>query len=200
MEEGIISKSPVPENAKAFNAPKVDNYLGDIFKSTNRPLDLQVDESLCKAQRRLLNTMGPLGKVWTIVDNIRSGNSGSTAVDSHKMLQLIEQSIILLGQSDVLFNFHCRLAILSRVTKSQRRAKIVLKENDKYFKKNHSSLFGHAFHKTLKGLARAKKESKSLVDDLSSSMTFYSSRGGARRGPFRGLSREDWGEQKFCGS
>ena len=112
-EEGIISRSPVPENVKAFNATKVDNCMGDIFKSTNRPLDLQVDESLCKAQQRLLNTMGPLGKVWTIVDNIRSGKSGSTVVDTHKMLHLIEQSITLLGQSNVSFNFHRRLAILS---------------------------------------------------------------------------------------
>ena len=27
LEEGIINKSPVPENVKAFNGPKVDNYL-----------------------------------------------------------------------------------------------------------------------------------------------------------------------------
>ena len=87
LEEDIISKSPVPENVKAFNAPKVDNYLGDIFKSTNRPLDLQADESLRKAQQRLLST---ICKVWTIVDNIRSGKSDSTAVGTHKMLHLIE--------------------------------------------------------------------------------------------------------------
>ena len=43
LEEGIISKNPVPVNVKACNTPKVDNYLGNIFKSTNRPLDLQVD-------------------------------------------------------------------------------------------------------------------------------------------------------------
>ena len=67
---------------KAFNASKVDNYLGDIFKSTNRPLDLQVDESLRKAQQRLLNAMGPLCKVGTIIDNIRSDKSGLTAVDT----------------------------------------------------------------------------------------------------------------------
>ena len=90
LKEGINSKSPVPENVKAFNAPKADNYLGDIFKSTNRLLDLQVGESLRKAEQRLLITMGPLCKVWTIVDNIRSGKSGSTAVDTHKMLHLTE--------------------------------------------------------------------------------------------------------------
>ena len=137
---------------KAFNAPKVDNYLGDIFKSTNRPLDLQVDERLHKAQQRLLNSMGPLGiyyKVRTIVDNIMSDKSGSTSVDAHIMLHLIEQSITLLGQSNVSFNFHRRLAIVSRLTKSRRRAKIIPKENDKYFKKSHSSLFGHAFHKKI---------------------------------------------------
>ena len=134
---------------KAFNAPKVDNYLGDIFKSTNRPLDLQVDERLHKAQQRLLNFMGPLGKVRTIVDNIRSDKSGSASVDTHIMLHLIGQSITLLGQSNVSFNFHRRLAIVSRLTKSRRRAKIIPKENDKYFKKSHSSLFGHAFHKKI---------------------------------------------------
>ena len=171
---------------KAFNAPKVDNYLGDIFKSNNTPLDLQIYESLCKPQQRLLKTMGLLCKVWTIFDNIRSGKSGSIAVDTHKMLHLIEQSITLLGQSNVSFNFHRRLAILSRPPKSQRRANIIFKENDKYFKKSHSSLFGHAFHKKYERLAGAKKESKSLADDLSSSMTFYNSSERARRGPFRG--------------
>ena len=80
--------------------------------------------------------MGPLCKVWTIVDNVRSGKSGSTEVDTHKMLHLIEQSITPLGQSNVPFNFHHRLAILCRLTKSQRRAKIILKENAKYFKKS----------------------------------------------------------------
>ena len=32
LEEGIINKSHVLENVKAFNDPKVDNYLGDILK------------------------------------------------------------------------------------------------------------------------------------------------------------------------
>ena len=127
----------------------MDNYLGDIFKSINGSLVLQVDESLRKAQQRLWNTICPLWKVWTIGDNIRSGKSGSTAVDPHKMLHLIEPPMTLLGQSKVSFNFHHRLAILSRLTKSQRRAKIILKENDKYFKKSHSSLFSHAFHKKI---------------------------------------------------
>ena len=57
----------------------MDNYLGDIFKSANSPLDLLVDESLRKAQQKLLNTMGPLCKVWTIVENIESVKSGSIA-------------------------------------------------------------------------------------------------------------------------
>ena len=63
LEESILAHNPVPENVKTLKAPKVDTYLNDIFKTSNRPLDLQVDEGLRRVQQRLLNTMGPLTKV-----------------------------------------------------------------------------------------------------------------------------------------
>ena len=106
MEESILAHNTVPENVKALKAPKVDTYLNDIFKTSNRPLGLQVDEGLRRVQQKLLNTTGPLTKVWAQIDAIREGKSKTPEVDTFKLLELSEQSVTLLGQSNVALNYH----------------------------------------------------------------------------------------------
>ena len=147
LEESILAHNPVAENVKALKAPKADTYLNDIFKTSNRPLDLQVDEGLRRVQQRLLNTMGPVTKVWALIDAIRDGKSETLEVDTFKLLELIEQSITLLEQSNVALNQHRRLLLMTRVLKSQKRVKQILKENKEYFRKAHSALFGFPFTK-----------------------------------------------------
>ena len=76
---------------------------------------------------------------------------------------------------------------MTRVLKSQKRAKQILKDNEEYFRKAHSALFGSSFHKTLQKLANVRKESKQLADQLamSSTVTFNTTLAGSYR-TFRG--------------
>ena len=60
---------------------------------------------------------------------------------------------------------------MTRVLKSQKRAKQIPKDNIEYFRKAHSALFRSSFHKTLRELANVRKESKQLADQLAMSGT-----------------------------
>ena len=66
----------------------------------------------------LLNTVGPLTRVWALIDAIREGKFEPREVDSFKLFELIEQSITLSGQSNVALNYHRRLSVMTRVLKS----------------------------------------------------------------------------------
>ena len=168
--------------------------MNDIFKTSNRPLDFQIDEGLRRVQQRLLNKRGRLTKVWALIDSIREGKSETPEVDTFKLLELIKQSITLLGQSSVALNYHRRLLLMTRVLKSQKRAKQIPKENKEYFRKAHSALFGSSFHKMLQKLANVRKESKQLADQLAMSGTVIlnTAHGGSYRSFRGGFSPQHW--------
>ena len=171
--------------------------MNDIFKTSNRPLDLQVDEGLRRVQQRLLNTISPLTKVWALTDAIREGKSETLEADTFKLLELT-----VLGQSNVALNYHRRLSFMTRVLRSQKWAKQILKDTKEYFRKAHSALFGSSFDKTLRKLANVRKDSKQLADQLamSSTVIYNTARGGSYR-PFaktRGFQEKSRGKYSKC--
>ena len=77
--------------------------------------------------------MGPLGKLWLDFDtsNIRKGNSSDDSLDIYDCLDTVEKSITLLGQAFVTTVYHRRMTILYNLTKDLKRAKHLLKKNNK---------------------------------------------------------------------
>ena len=69
-------------------------------------------------------------------------NSGQKSCKVDKLLQLAEQSVLLVGQTNVIVNYNRRLNVLSRFLKNPKAAHEILKQNEQTLKANKTTLFG----------------------------------------------------------
>ena len=111
--------------------------------------------------------MGPLGKLWLDFDNIRKGNSSDDSLDIYDCLDTVGKSITLLGQAFITTVYHRRMTILYNLTKDLKRAKHLLKKNNKKLSKR-KNLFGKRFYKSLSKEAKVSKKSKEISRQLGS--------------------------------
>ena len=67
LQESILVENPVPLN---LHPPrKMDEFMRDlIFEKRAGSIEVAADSNLVKLQQKLLDVMGPLSKVWTIVE------------------------------------------------------------------------------------------------------------------------------------
>ena len=64
--ESILVENPFPLNL--HSPKKMDEFMRDlIFEKRAGSIEVAADSSLVKLQQKLLDVMGPLSKVWTIV-------------------------------------------------------------------------------------------------------------------------------------
>ena len=114
IQDSVLDSNPLPE-VNCLNTPKVDDYLGEIFESLNKSYGKDSDGTLSKTQARISNIMGPLGRLWLNLEEVRAGKS-SEELDLFECLRLVEQSVTLLGQANVSLTYARRLTILGRLT------------------------------------------------------------------------------------
>ncbi|XP_015770157.1 PREDICTED: uncharacterized protein LOC107348613 [Acropora digitifera] len=125
---GVSSRGHYCGNKRCLNTPKVDDYLGEIFESLNKSFDKESDSTLSKTQARISNVMGPLGKLWLNLEEVRTGKS-TEELDLFECLSLVEQSVTLLGQGNVSLTYARRLGILGRLTGDAKKAKKLLSKH-----------------------------------------------------------------------
>ena len=88
VKEAILIKTPRPENLDPVK--KLDDYLQEPLKQKKRPQDIAMDNTLEKVQNKVLDIMGPLSKLWLMVEQVNSGSgSGSSStVEMDTVLEL----------------------------------------------------------------------------------------------------------------
>ena len=88
VKEAILIKTPRPENLDPVK--KLDDYLQEPLKQKKRPQDIAMDITLEKVQNKVLDIMGPLSKLWLMVEQVNSGSgSGSSStVEMDTVLEL----------------------------------------------------------------------------------------------------------------
>ncbi|CAB3996760.1 Hypothetical predicted protein [Paramuricea clavata] len=67
IQETVLDANPVP-NIQCLQTPKIDDYLGEIFETMGKSYGKESDNSLVKVQSRVSNVMGPLGKLWLVLE------------------------------------------------------------------------------------------------------------------------------------
>ena len=76
LEEDILVENPIPLNLHPTR--KMDEFMRDlIFEKRAGSLGVAADSNLVKLQQKLLDVMGPLSKVWTIIEKAKKSASGS---------------------------------------------------------------------------------------------------------------------------
>ena len=123
IQDSVLDSNPLPE-VNCLNTPKVDDYLGEIFESLNKSYGKESDGTLSKTQARISNVMGPLGRLWLNLEEVRTGKSPEE-LDLFECLRLVEQSVTLLGQANVSLTYARRLAVLGRLTGDAKKSQKV---------------------------------------------------------------------------
>ena len=177
IQESVLNSNPLPE-LKCLNTPKVDDYLGEIFESLNKSYGKESDNTLSKTQARISNVMGPLGKLWLNLEEVRTGKSRDE-LDLFECLTLVEQSVTLLGQANVSLTYARRLSILGRLTGDAKKAKNLLGKHETCLTQSQKSLFGKKFYKALRTATKIRKSTKKISTHLSGSSR-------PRHAPFKG--------------
>ena len=165
IQESVLDLNPVPD-AESLKTPKVDGYLDEIFETLGKSYGRESDGTLSKTQARINNVMGPLGKLWLNLENIRTGES-SDELDLFGCLTLVEQSVTLLGQANVSLTYARRLSILGRLTGDMKKAKKLLNKHESSLSSSHKNLFGKRFYKALSKATKIRKSTKDISHHLS---------------------------------
>ena len=147
IQDLVLDSNPLPE-VNCLNTPKVDDYLGEIFESLNILYGKESDGMLSKTQARISNVMGPLARLWLNLEEVRMGKF-TEELDLFECLDLVEQSVTLLGQANVSLAYARRLGILGRLTDDAKKAK--------------------KFYKALRTATKIHKSTKEISTHLSGS-------------------------------
>ena len=167
IQDSVLDSNPLPE-VNCLNTPKVDDYLGELFQSLNKSYGKESDGTLSKTQARISNVMGPLGRLWLNLEEVRTGKSPEE-LDLFECLRLVEQSVTLLGQPNVSLTYARRLDILSRLTGDAKKAKKLLSKHESCLPQSQRNLFEKKFYKALRTATKIRKSTKEISTHLSGS-------------------------------
>ena len=132
---------PVP-STPATKAPKVDGFITDYLKSSFPRSD---DTELMKVQSALLKVCGPMACMWAELIDSNLLSDPNATVNVHDVLNVVQRTLVLLGNANELFSQYRRSKILAAVDTS------LVKYAQKPRPESGEFLFGSGFTKYLKG-------------------------------------------------
>ena len=89
VKEAILIKTPRPEHFDSVK--KLDDNLQERLKQKKRSQDSVIDNILEKVQDKLLNIMGPLSKLWVMIEQVNSGSGSSSTVEMDTALEPLQK-------------------------------------------------------------------------------------------------------------
>ena len=132
---------PVP-NTPASKAPEVDGFFTDYLKAAFPRSD---DGELIKVKSTLLKVCGPMACIWAeLIDNNQLSDADAT-VNVHDVLNIIQRTMVLLGNANEMLSQLRRSKILAAVDTS------LVKYGQKPQPESGEFLFGSEFTKYLRG-------------------------------------------------
>ena len=135
--------------------------MKDMYYDSKKSFVCESDKKLKKVQQKLYDVMGPLGTLWKNLSKAR--NNSTKTVSGAEIIELIDQSVILLGQANNSINFIRRLAGLTSLGVDKVQAASMLKQASADFKPKSDKLFGKNFYKTLKHRTKDQRKTKEKV-------------------------------------
>ncbi|CAC5393413.1 unnamed protein product [Mytilus coruscus] len=171
VQELILNTMPVP-SYEGFFIRSIDPLVFSIMEEQSRSTNTQLDKDFVSIQTKLIDTMGPLGNLWMLFEDIRikidkgcddpSAQAHVDNVDFRHILDL--KTICLVGQSNVAINYQRRLSILQRINnQDSKKARSFLRDKQEYLAKNDKHLFGSEFKEELKEWSKTKKEASEMA-------------------------------------
>ena len=104
-----------------------------MFEKRAGCLELAADSNFVKLQQKLLDVMGPLSKVWTIVEKASIFSFEQVEVSLPEIVTNLDQTVMLLGQAFNKISYLRRFGALKQITGDPRNTKQLLKEKKKEY-------------------------------------------------------------------
>ena len=76
LKEALLCQNPVPDNFD--NVKKLDDFLRGILKEKRKTNKQNKENVLKKLQRRIVDVMGSLSKLWNILEGPKGVTSAKT--------------------------------------------------------------------------------------------------------------------------
>ena len=123
--------------------------------------------------------MGPLSKLWVMVEQVNSGGGSSSTVEMDAAFKLLDETVLLIGQYNNTITYERRKNILLGVTgNSSPQVVSMLWEKAAFLQKHDQAFFGKDFRDYLTKSLKAKKQS---IDTTAEVSKFTN-----RKSPFQG--------------
>ena len=156
LKAAILQLSPVPDNIDPVR--KLDEFIKDILKEKRHQRELDMDNVLEKIQNRTRNVLGPLSRIWALVDEASSSKKHKVELSLSEIKTYLEQSVVLLGNSSSTVSYYRRYAMLLSITGSPQKAKEMLRNEGELLQKHDRNLFGKKFQSHISQVSKSKKE------------------------------------------
>ena len=117
LKDAILCQYPVPDNLD--NVKKLGDLLRDILKEKRKTNEQNIENVLKKLQRKTIDVMGPLSKLWNILEGAKGAEEDVVQISINDLLHYVEQTVLRLGHSSNAITYHGRLNVLGSVMNSQ---------------------------------------------------------------------------------
>ena len=162
-----------------------------FLKQKKRPQDIAIDNTLEKVQDKVLDIIGPLSKLWVMVEQVNWGSGSSSTAEMDTVLELLEKTVLLIGQCNNTITYERRKNVLLGVTgTSSSQMASMLKEKAALLQKHDQALFGKDFRDHLTKSLKVKKQSIKAIPEVSKSTN---RKRPFREGPSFYQGRRNWG-------
>nr|XP_022292107.1 uncharacterized protein LOC111103269 [Crassostrea virginica] len=163
INASVLDNHPVPAN-NFLNPPEVDAYIEDLVndKRAFKFLKLQ-DQALKHVQRKVSRCLGPLAEIWEELDGAQEGDKSGKSIQ--KVAELVEKTILMIGQVNTACLYERRLTWLAKLFKSVANAKTIIKDHNDEFDKE-VKLFGADFYSVLDRKAKNRKRAREMAKEM----------------------------------
>ena len=135
-EENILILQHVAENVRGVK--KLDDFVKFIMKQSAQALNQNA--TMEKFQLKVLDVLWSLSRLWKGLEDIKNAPDFTVSVLVEDHINLVEQTLLLLGQASNSILYSQRLQILKTLIKDQ-KAKSILKEKSRFTPNNRSKSF-----------------------------------------------------------
>ena len=170
IKEKVLKDTPIPANA-VFVPPDLDDFVEILVTDKRKRMYTKIqDGSLKYVQKKLAQIMGPLGKIWNVVDGYANGKiQPNASMDIDELLELIEKTVLLVGQTNVACLYERRLNVLSKVFGDAKKAKKSLHQHERTIAQaQNGKLLGQEYYKVLETHSKVTKRARDISDTIGS--------------------------------
>ena len=152
LKDSILKTIPVPSNLQEIR--QMDEFMAQPLKEKEQKMLLQQDAIYEKVQRKNMDVLGPLCKLWESLETANKEQDSSVSIND--LIKFVTQSIILVGQTNIALSYHRRLSALDGVMKSTIQAKSMLKNESQLLQKENKDLFFKHLHEQISETVKAR--------------------------------------------